>query len=257
LILFGEILLIAVSFAPALSQAVGFVLSYLLKWMNGFITWVDDFSFAVTDGIMHTPLQTIILYLFIAATAVWLLNKNAKAVKWSLLCLMLFFGLQSFYLFQTKKQKKLVVYNLAQHSAADLMLGNSYLFTGDTILLKDGFLRNFHLKPSRITNRVYEHALTPNLFSETVYRVNNKTILFLHENYWFSEQKEKMKVDVLIVSHNPKMYIEYLLKAIEPKLIVFDSSNPQWKIKKWKEDCQRFQIPFFTTSEQGAFVMNL
>lgn len=257
LILFGEIALIVVSFSPLLAHAVGNALSYLLKWMNGFITWVDDFSFAVTDGIMHTPLQTILLYLFIATTAVWLLNKNNKAVKWSLLCLILFFGLQSFYLLQTKNQKKLVVYNLAQHSAADLMLGNSYLFSGDTILLKDGFLRNFHLKPSRITNRVYETALTPNLFSETAYRVNNKTILFLHENYWFSEHKEKMKVDVLIVSHNPKLYIEYLLKAIEPKLIVFDSSNPQWKIKKWKEDCQRFQIPFFTTSEQGAFVMNL
>jgi competence protein ComEC len=256
-ILFGEILLIAVSFSPILAHAVGFILHYMLWAMNGFIKWVDHFSFAVTDGIMHTPLQTIILYLFIAATAIWLLNKNKKAVKWSLICLTLFFGLQGYYLYQTKKQQKLVVYNLSQHSAVDFMLGNSYLFTGDTVLLKDGFLRNFHLKPSRITNRVYEHALTPNLFSKSVYRINDKTILFLHENYWFQEQKEKMKVDVLIISRNPKLYMEYLLKAIEPRLIVFDSSNPQWKIKKWKEDCQRFQIPFYTTGEQGAFVMNL
>lgn len=257
LILFGEIALIVVSLSPLLAHGVGYVLSYLLKWMNGFITWVDDFSFAVTDGIMHTPLQTTMLYLFIAATAIWLLNKNTKAVKWGLICLILFFGLQSYYQYQTKKQQKLVVYNLSQHSAVDFMLGDSYLFTGDTVLLKDGFLRNFHLKPSRITNRVYGHALTPNLFSQSVYRINNKTILFLHENYWFQENTDKMKVDVLIVSHNPKLYMEYLLKAIEPKLIVFDSSNPQWKIKKWKEDCQRFQIPFFTTGEQGAFVMNL
>ncbi|HEX4957679.1 MAG TPA: ComEC/Rec2 family competence protein, partial [Lacibacter sp.] len=145
MILFGEILLVAVSFSELLSHAVGFVLTYLLKWMNGFITWVDHFSFAVTDGIMHTPLQTLLLYLFITATAIWLLNKNTKALKWSLICLVLFFGLQSFYAYNTMRQQKLVVYNLSQQAATDLMLGNRYLFTGDTVLLKDGFLRNFHL----------------------------------------------------------------------------------------------------------------
>jgi competence protein ComEC len=257
LILFGEILLITVSFSSLLSNTVGFVLSYLLKWMNDFITWVDHFSFAVTDGIMHTPLQTLLLYLFITATGIWLLNKNAKALKWSLACLVLFFGLQSFYLYQTKKQQKLVVYNLSQHSAADFMLGNSYLFTGDTVLLKDGFLRNFHLKPSRIVHRTYEQALQPNLFSQVVYTINGKTVVFLHESYWFQQQPQKMKADVVIVSRSPKLYIEHLLKAIEPRLIVFDSSNPQWKIRHWKKDCERFQIPFFTTGEQGAFVMNL
>lgn len=257
IILFGELLLIVVSFSSLLSQAAGFVLSYLLKWMNGFITWVDHFSIAVTDGIMHTPFQTVLLYLFIASTAVWLLNKNMKGVKLSFICLILFFGLQSFYLLQTKKQNKLIVYNLSQHSAVDLMLGNTYLFTGDTILLQDGFLRNFHLKPSRIVSRTYAHALKPNLFSQNVFRINNKTIVFLHENYWFKEQKEKIKADVLIVSHNPRLYIEHLLKSIEPGLIIFDSSNPMWKINKWKEDCKQFQIPFYTTGEQGAFVMNL
>jgi competence protein ComEC len=257
MILFGEILLVVVSFSELLSHAVGFVLTYLLKWMNGFITWVDHFSFAVTDGIMHTPLQTLLLYLFITATGIWLLNKNTKALKWSLICLVLFLGLQSFYAYNTMRQQKLVVYNLSQQAATDLMLGNRYLFTGDTVLLKDGFLRNFHLKPSRIVHRTYEQGLRPNLFSQTVYRINHKTIFFLQENYRFQPMEQKLKVDVLIVSHNPRLYIEYLLKAVDPKLIVFDSSNPQWKVKKWKEDCQRYQIPFFTTGEQGAFVMNL
>lgn len=257
IILFGEILLVAISFFPALARVIGQVLSYLLGWMNDFITWADHFSFAVTDGIMHTPLQTVLLYLFITTTAIWLLNKNSKALKWSLVCLVLFFILQNYYLYQTRKQQKLVVYNLSQHAATDFMLGNSYLFTGDTILLKDGFLRNFHLKPSRITYRTYEHARTPNLFKHKVYQINKKTIVFLHENYWFQPQEQKIKADVVIVSHNPKLYIEHLLKAIEPKLLVFDSSNPLWKINKWKEDCQRFQIPFYTTGEQGAFVMNL
>jgi competence protein ComEC len=149
------------------------------------------------------------------------------------------------------------VYNLSQHAATDFMLGNAYLFTGDTVLLKDGFLRNFHLKPSRISYRTYEKGFTPNLFSQSVYRINNKTIVFLNENFRFQELPQKISAEVVIVSHNPKLYVEQLLKSIDPKLIIFDSSNPAWKIKLWEKDCQRFQIPFYTTGEQGAFVMNL
>ncbi|MBX9782202.1 MAG: ComEC family competence protein [Chitinophagaceae bacterium] len=257
LILFGEILLIAVSFSPFLSNAVGVILTYLLKWMNGFITWVDHFSFAVTDGIQHSPLQTVLLYLFIAATAVWLLQKNATALKWSLGFLVLFFGVQALYEYRARTQQKLVVYNLSQHAAADIMLGNQYLFNGDTVLLQDGFLRNFHLKPSRILYRTYHHSLPPNLFEQAVLNIRQKKIVFINSSYQFRELDATIKADVVIISKNPKLYIDQLIKSIEPGLIIFDSSNPLWKIKLWQKDCERLHIPFYTTSEQGAFVMNL
>jgi competence protein ComEC len=48
-----------------------------------------------------------------------------------------------------------------------------------------------------------------------------------------------------------------LLKTITPGLIIFDSSNPQWKVNLWKKDCERLHINCFSTSEQGAFVMSL
>lgn len=257
IILFGEIFLITVSFFAPVASVAGYLLGYQLKWMNGFITWVDDFSFAVTDGIQHSPVQTILLYAFITATGLWLLQKNKNALKWSLLCLVLFFGLQSFYLFKTKKQQKLVVYNLSQHTAVDFMLGNEYLFTGDSVLLQDGFLRNFHLKPSRIFYRTYHHSKSPNLFQYPVFSINNKTILLLNENYRFEKDSAKIKADVVIISNNPRLYISDLLKTIEPKLLIFDSSNPQWKINLWKKDCERLQLNYFHTGEQGSFVMNL
>lgn len=257
LILFGEILLIAVSFIQPIAAFTGTVFSYLLKWMNGFITWADHFSFAVTDGIQHHPLQTIFLYAFIAALGVWLLQKNTKAFKWSVGFLAAFFLLQSFSLYQTTRQKKLIVYNLSQHTAIDFMLGKQYVFKGDTVLLQDGFLRNFHLKPSRILYRSYHSPLMPASMQNNSYSINGKKIIHINQSYVYDSVQSRIKADVLIISKNPRLYITDLLKTVDCKLIVFDSSNPQWKINLWKKDCDRLQLNYFCTSEQGAFVMNL
>ncbi|MFT3846594.1 MAG: ComEC/Rec2 family competence protein [Lacibacter sp.] len=257
IILFGEIFLMIVSFIPFIANWVGFVLSYLLKWMNQFILWTDHFSFAVTDGIMHTPLQTITLYLFITATAVWLLQKKTKAAKWSLGLLCLFFILQSFEIYKTSQQKKLVVYNLSQHQSIDFMIGSDYYFIGDSVLLQDGFLRNFHLKPSRIFFRTYHSPKTSPALESNIFTIQQKTILLLNSNYRFDSLQNRIKADVVIVSKNPRLYISNLIKTIDCKLIVFDSSNPQWKINLWKKDCEQLHLNYFCTNEQGAFVMSL
>jgi len=257
LILFGEILLIVLSFIPALAFMVGFVLTYLLKWMNGFITWVDHFSFAVTDGIQHNPAQTILLYLFIAATAIWLLQKKAKALKWSLGFLVLFFMLQSFSIYKSRQQKKLIVYNLSQQSAVDFMLGDQYLFKGDAVLLQDGFLRNFHLKPSRIFYRTYHSPLYIPSTQNNSLMVNGKKILQINQSYQYDPLSTKIKADIVIISKNPRLFIADLLKTVDCKLLIFDSSNPQWKVALWKRDCEKLNLNCFSTSDQGAFVMNL
>ncbi len=257
LILFGEILLIAVAFIPIVASPVGYILSYLLKWMNGFITWVDHFSFAVTDGIQHNPFQTILLYAFIAATGIWLLQKKVKALKWSLGFLALFFMLQSFSLYKTRQQKKLVVYNLSQQTAVDFMLGNQYLFKGDAVLLQDGFLRNFHLKPSRIFHRTYHSPVYSPSTQSNCFTVNGKKIVLINQSYHYDSASARIKADVVIISKNPRLYINDLIKTIDCKLLVFDGSNPQWKVNLWKKDCEKLHLNYFCTSEQGAFVMNL
>lgn len=256
-ILFGEILLMSISFIPFISNLTGFALTYLLKWMNQFIIWTDHFSFSVTDGIMHTPLQTISLYLFITASGVWLLQKKTKAVKWSLGFLCLFFMLQSFELYKSKNQTKLVVYNLSKHQAIDMMIGSDYYFIGDSVLLQDGFLRNFHLKPSRIFHRTYHSPKIFPTIESNAFTVHQKNILLINSNYRFDSVQTKIKADLVIVSKNPKLYISNLIKTIDCKQIIFDSSNPQWKVALWKKDCDRFGITSFSTNEQGAFVMSL
>ncbi len=253
LVLYALILLMAVSPVTAFANATGWFITKMLWLMNKFILWVDHFTFAVVDGIQHSPIQTILLYLIIAALGVWLIQKKKAALKFTLLFIAIFFAVQFYYQYSTSKQQKLVVYNLSQHTAIDFILGKQYYFIGDSVLLQDGFLRNFHLKPSRIAHRTFEQL---NINTNNVWRINNKTIVHINQSYRY-DSTAKITADVVIVSNNPKLYLNQLQKTINCKLLVFDSSNPQWKLKYWKADCEKLNIHYFCTSEQGAFVMNL
>lgn len=255
IILFGEIVLLVLAFVPVVAVYTGIVVSALLRWMNQFILWADHFSFAVTDGIMLTPLETIFLYCMIGFAAAWLLHKRPAFLKWSLLFVLSFFASKSYHAYQTHQQQRMVVYNLSKYTAIDFMLGNQYRFVGDTVLLQDGFLRNFHLKPSRISYYTYSHPLPYSKEIPAAFLLRNKRILFLHHSFRFEEKETRIVADVVVVSGNPRLYINELVKSIDPKLIVFDSSNPQWKVKRWREDCERLHIKTFSTNDSGAFVM--
>lgn len=256
-VLYGLILLMACSFVPALASAVGNCTAVLLKWMNQFILWIDHFSFSVVDGINLYPLQTIALYLFIATTSIWLLQKRRAACVWSVVILCMFFGSRFFIHYKTSQQHKIVVYNLAQHRAIDVMLGRNYYFIGDSVLLQEGFLPNFHLRPSRVLNEVFQSPMPVDPNGWAAYQFNEKKIVLINQSYRFETLTPRITADLLIISGNPRLYISNLIKTIDCKLIVFDSSNPAWKLALWKKDCERLNIHYFCTSEQGAFVMNL
>jgi competence protein ComEC len=69
--------------------------------------------------------------------------------------------------------------------------------------------------------------------------------------------KKKTVADLVILSKNPKLYINNLIKAVDVKQLVIDGSVPLWKAKLWKKDCDLLHLPYHDVSEKGAFVMKL
>jgi len=68
---------------------------------------------------------------------------------------------------------------------------------------------------------------------------------------------EKIKVDYIILSKNPRLNIVNLAQTFDCKFYIFDASNSLWKIEQWKKECEELHLHFHSVSEQGAFVINL
>ena len=254
LILMGEILLCALFILPPVATLVGQLIEWLLRVMNNYIEGMNSVSFAVIDGISISLLQTILLTAVIISIAVWLLDKVRISLWIAVACFTVFVVLHSWKLIEIKDQKKLIVYNVPRYQAIDLIDGMDYTFIGDEALEQNALLRNFHIQPTRTLYGVQKAEDATTSHFVTFY---NKKILVLDTTLRFSNALSREAIDVLILSHNPKIYINDLVKRFETKQVVIDGSVPFWKAKLWQKDCALLHLPCYNVSEKGAFVMSL
>src|SRR4030095_11936173 len=257
-ILLDEILLCIISFIPPLAAFIGQFISCLIWIMNSYIERIEMLPFSLWDGLQISIPQAILLLVVASGFGFWLMEKNKTGLKYALAALFGFVALRTVSFTQANNRQQLIVYNVPQKQAIDFIDGRKYLFVGDSDLLEDDFIRNFHIKPSRILHRIEPAVNFENFWQqENLVIYNNKKILAIKETKYFSPLKEKIPVDLLLVSGNPKLYFNQLTKTFSVKQVVFDGSCPTRKINYWKKDCDSLHIPYHDVSEKGAFVMSL
>lgn len=258
LILYAEILLIIVSPFSSIAAVMGKITGCCIGLMNGFIERINNIPFSAWQSIQITILQEIILYAAIIAFAWWLMRKQTKGLTIAVSCLTIFFVMRAYDFIERNNQQKLIVYNVPQHQAIDIIDGRDYRFIGDSTLLEDGFLRNFHLKPSRILHRITMTDELHNIsFQNNIIISSNKNIIVIDKPVYTASTTKKIKVDAIIISKNPGLYINQLAEIFDCDQYIFDASNPLWKINKWKKDCENLHLRHYSIPEQGAFVMEL
>jgi competence protein ComEC len=258
IILLGEILLCVISFIPAVAVFIGKILSLLIWLMNRFVERIEKLPFSLWDGLQITIPQAVLLLVVAAGIGYWLMEKRKTGLQYVVLALFAFVALRAVSFIKAQNRQQLIIYNVPQKQAMDLINGRTYFFIGDKDLLADDFVRNFHIKPSRILHRTEGAGSTGFSLSENnLLSLGNKKIMILNETSRFTPATEPIALDLLIISGNPKLYFDQLIKTFSVKQVVFDGACPAWKIKYWKKDCDSLHIPVHDVSEEGAFIMNI
>ncbi|HWB27293.1 MAG TPA: ComEC/Rec2 family competence protein [Chitinophagaceae bacterium] len=259
IVLYGELLLVALSFIPVMAKYIGIAVGWLIWALDEFISRMNNLPFAVWDNIYADTLQTILLYAFILAVCYWLLHKASRGFTTAMLMLAALLGYTGVRYMQVCRTQKLVVYNVPHQTAIDIMQGNRFHFIGDSSLLQDGPLLRYNLKPSRIINGVLpveDTSFHPNI-TNTCMVVNHTKIVVLDNTFTFNDTTAKVVADIVILTKNPKYSIADVTHAFTFKQLVFDGSNPLWKIRRWKKACDSLHLRFHSVPEQGAFELNL
>jgi competence protein ComEC len=233
-------------------------LSWLIRIMNGFIEHTEHLPFALWNNLRINIPQLFFLYAAIAGLSLWVFQKKKFSLQIVLIALLCFVTVRSLSFWQACNQQKLVVYNIPQHQAIDFIEGRNYLFKGDSILLDDGFLQNFHLKPSRVIHRVSEaDSLSSLEHGHSILQFGEKRILIIDQPVLFISSATKTRVDVIIISKNPGINISNLSAVFNCRQWVFDASNATWNINKWKQECEQLHLSCYSIVDKGAFVMNM
>ena len=153
----------------------------------------------------------------------------------------------------------MIVYNVPQHQSIDFVDGNSYHFVGDSLLLAETELQDFHCKPARLLFRLNKKvdSLPAVYTSDNFYQFNDRRILLIDKPVSFESSSQKINVDIIVISKSPKLSISQLASVFNCSQYIFDASNSLWKIDKWKKDCDELLLHYYSVPDQGAFVYDI
>jgi competence protein ComEC len=192
--------------------------------------------------------------MLICAIGFWLMEKAKPFAIIALVALLCFFTIKTVDAFHTNKQHKLIVYNVPQHQAIDIISGRSVTFVGDSILLANDFLQNFHLKPARILQGV---AVDTYAVHQTNCLVQIDRGVLLVDGVAVIPDSIK-NIEVLILSHLPKKKLATnMLNHAAPKMIIADGTISGYSLKQLQTYCTNRNIRLHVVQQQGAFIINM
>ena len=259
IILFAEIFLIAFSWVPFVGVFIGKITAWLVWLMNFIIQTCNNAPYSLMDNIYANLFTTWLLYFFVISVCAWLINKHKNYFRFAMISLFGFTALQAYSKITIKKQKKIIIYNVPKYEAIDFIYQDKYFFHGDSSMLSDGLLRNFHLKPARIALQanVFKAELQGLYHKNMEWQFYGKKMIIIDSAIHFMPERNKLKTDILLISKNPHIKITDLIEALQPTIVVFDASNSLWKIAGWKKECEGLALPCFSIPDDGAFILDI
>jgi competence protein ComEC len=94
-------------------------------------------------------------------------------------------------------------------------------------------------------------------YGNSIFQFSSKKIILIDKPVLFQTTGNKIAVDAIIISKNPKIKIANLASVFNCNEWIFDASNASWNINKWKKECDGLDLPYYDVNEKGAFVMNV
>ncbi len=264
-VMYAGIFVILVSFIPYVSSISAKILVYLVMGMNKSIGFIEGLPYSVSRGIDINLLETILLYILIFALMLLYFQKAKRYAFIALSTILLLFTSFTFKSYQYTQQKKLIVYAVPKTSAYEFINGTKQVIIADSSLVNDDNKFGFHIQNNHtkcgITTKCFA-KLSENYKSEELLLLKQQDFIqFFNQRIaivdkWKKNQNMavKMKLDYLILTKNAKATISDILKVFDAKLIIFDSSNSQWKADKWENECNTLHQAYYNVLKKGAFV---
>ncbi|MGF6926891.1 competence protein ComEC [Chitinophaga sp. W2I13] len=252
-IIYGEVILLFL--APFGTPAVwlGSALKYMILGMNSCIRWIGELPGAVIREIHCSLAQTVLLYLLIAALALWLLVRFRPGLWMGLLCIWGFLIARVSWVTACKRQCSIIIYNVPAYTAIDCIKGNLVQFAGNDSVWQLPVAQQ--LLNTRANLRA--HAGTPASFQQygRFLSFEGKRILIIDSALPGLAPPEKFKTNYILLTRNPPVNIRQLCDFYAFDTLIFAASNSARRIEKWKSDCDTLGMQYYSIGDQGAFIL--
>jgi len=268
LVIYSGMLVLLMSPIAWLSHFFSHLMVWLLTALNFIVKYIEELPFAMFQHVFISRAEMFLCYLIIFSLVVYF--SVFQKIYFRLALAGLFVLIFSLFIrtVQQTNQQKFIVYSVKKSSAFDFIDGKQHLFLTDTSLFSDDKALSFNIQNNWFALGLRKHYALPfsdnqqltinHIFKKGHFvQLGDQRFAIIDPSFHKIAIPCKLKVNYLIVSHNPEFKISDLLHQYDPGMVIFDSSNPLYKIKKWQQECQHLGLPSYSVPESGAFVKDI
>ena len=254
LVLFGLLLLIALSPVEVVAEWLGKSCSVLIDGMNGVVQAIDAVPGSVLQPIYANMDTTLALYGCVISLCYWWIRLYNRAVLYALASFLIFLGAHAMVRSEANQQLKIIVYNLPKQSAVDVFFHQQCKLIG-----RSDISNNQPVKTTRIFFHAWQACSTlPSLTENNgIFSFATTHWMVLDKNLHLPPLPLPACLDFVVLSNNAPVSMQSIHDALHPAIVVFDASNSLWKIAKWKKECEALLLPCYSIPERGAFVYSV
>ena len=247
ILMFG-ILVITSSLFQMLPSFIADVYMFIISLMNRFVSWISIQESFLIKEISFSTLFLMVSYLCLIFSFRYFDKRTYKSVI-ALLSIVIIFQLSIFYeKHQTEVTTELVIFNKSRQTIIGENDHGSLKIYHDLDSLS---IRNLSvIKDYKIGKKVKKAQFINQLSNS--YQFKNKTFLLI-DSLGVYQLGNQLKPIVLLLQ-SPKINLERLINNLQPKQIIADASNYKSQVITWKLICDKKNVPFYYTAENGAII---
>lgn len=248
-VLVTSILVLVTSFVAPLATFFGIILQGLIQILNFAVFSFEKFPFSLINDIYITTTQCWLLILTIAFFFLLISEKKFSWMILSLICVMVFSGVQWNHYDQDVMRNRFIVYNISGHQGVEWISKGRSRFVGDSSLVSDAERMRFHIRPNRLFCGVKEVETQFRVDTPKVFLVNGKKMGVI--NRPISSWPGDLELDYLIVGNNSFKSFAQARKTINFKKLILDSSNSSYLASRIQSEADDV---VHAVQHEGAYV---
>ncbi|WP_109696214.1 ComEC/Rec2 family competence protein [Chitinophaga deserti] len=249
MLLYGELLLMAISWWEAGAGWLGWAIGWGIEGMNLAIGWLSALPGAVWNNIRISLTETFILYAVLCSGVAAGMLRSKRCCFATCLLALIGSVLHAVEKINAFSHRTLVVMNIPKSTVVACIRGNTALWQGDS--------------SAQVTSALQGAAwyFNTGVFSrkapERIVCIGNKRLLILNSRLPARSTANKIKIDYILLSHKAEVNISRLKDFFIYDLLIFDASVPPFRLQEWKNACKELTLRSFSVPDMGAFVVNL
>jgi competence protein ComEC len=249
IILISGVLIMLLAVLDLLPQILSDGYIFVIHQMNNFISWISNQQVFIIQNITFSFAMLLAFYVVIFIMLKWTEKKNFQRLVLVLVSIMV---LQSVFIFEKQRLNAahdFIVFNKSRESVIGKRLGNK--------LLIDSSISDISKNEYLIRNYLVGTGLDSISISTEIQNLQhfkNETILLIDSLGLY--KLSSIKPTIVVLRQSPKINLDRLLNSIQPRLIIADGSNYKSYVSKWTESCIKNKTPFYSTMQNGAFILN-